>query len=42
MGANVNIKILALANAVTGQEEWEFWKTDDKTYSEIDSGMGWS
>jgi hypothetical protein len=42
MGANGDIRVLALANALNGQEAWEIKKTDDKTYLEIDSGMGWS
>ena len=36
MGTIEDTRVLSLANALTGQE------TDDKTYSKINSGMGYS
>ena len=42
MGANGDIRLLALANTLYCVEEWEMKKTDDKMYTEIGSGMGWT
>jgi hypothetical protein len=40
MGTNGIIRVLASANAQTGQEAWVILKTDYKIYSKIDLGMG--
>jgi hypothetical protein len=40
MGANGDIRVFASANALNNQEASEIFKIDDKTYSEIDLGIG--
>jgi hypothetical protein len=42
MGTNGDTEVFASANALNNQEASEISKTDDKTYSEIDLGMGYS